>query len=405
MRKKQGTVFGSKSKGGARGPAALIKAGGLNLKTSLAKETPDLTDLVQLYPESLIPLNAGKAATFPRVTYDQLKAFGLPKKIAHELATGGLPASVIRQPTLDIIETLKKASISSSKEARYILTGSAGSGKSMLLVQAASYALEAGWIVFYAPQLTKWLDSSTQYAYDEKSKQFAQIELSSQLLTKLLGVNKALLGKIELPETLTIAGEEFAAGSKLVDLVAAGAKEERLSVEALAATVDVLSKQTAIPVLLAVDEANALFRTSEYRAPDYTRLEPYNLSASSLVLDLLTGRKSFGAGAVLGALCWSNTQVPVSDTLLHGLGVPTTHPVTPYTRHDEVHLANAQSGIKPIEVPLGMNGKEAAAMFEIWTRKGWASNREYCEPSEESAGESRKASSGRRGPCVRLVCK
>lgn len=337
--------------------------------------------------ESLIPLNAGKASTFPRSTYDQLKAFGLPKRIAHELANGGLPTSIIRQPTLDLVKALNTAKSGSSKDARYLLTGTVGAGKSMLLVQAAAYALEAGWIVLYVPQASKWLDSSTQYAYNADTKLFHQTELSSQLLTKLLGVNKALLAKVELPEAVKIGSDEFAAGSKLADLVALGAKEERLAVEVLNATVDILSKQRTVPVLLAVDEAQTLFRTSEYRAPDYTRLEPYHLSVSQLVLDLFTGRKSFAAGAVVGALSRSNTQWPVSDTLLHGVGAQTAHPVTVYTKHDEVHLKNAKSGIKLLEVPLGMTGSEAAAMFEVWTRKGWATNRECGAPERSERGE------------------
>jgi small subunit ribosomal protein S29 len=374
VRKKQGTGFGAKGKGAARGPAALIKAGGLTLRTTLAKEPADLSDLVQLYPEALVPLNAGAAATFPRATYEHLKTFGLGKRIALELANGGLPTSVIRQATLDLVATLNAAKGKSSKNARLLLSGPRGAGKSMLMLQAAAYALEAGWVVLYVPQASKWLDSSTQFEYNAESKSFHQTELSQQILTKLAAVNKAQLAKITLPEALKVGWESFEAGTKLADVVALGAKNDRLAVPALEATVTVLSKQTAVPVLLAVDEAQAFFRTSDYRAPDYTRLEPYHLSASSLVLDLLTGRRAFGAGAVIGALSHSNTQWPVSDTLLHGIGQPTAHPVHPYTKHDEVHLANAQSGIQTVEVPLGMTGKEAAAMFEVWTRKGWATN-------------------------------
>ncbi|GMK58752.1 hypothetical protein CspeluHIS016_0601940 [Cutaneotrichosporon spelunceum] len=396
MRKKQGTGFGAKGKGAARGPAALIKAGGLNLRTTLAKDAPDLTDLVQLYPEALIPLNVGTAATLPRTTYEHLKTFGLGKRIASEFAHGGLPTSVIRQATLDLVGTLNAAKGSSSKETRLLLTGPRGAGKSMLMLQAVAYALEAGWIVLYVPQASKWLDSSTQYEYNEADKSFHQTEVSQQLLTKLGAVNKAELAKVTLPEAVKIGSQTLAAGSKLADLVALGAKEDALAVPALAATVDVLSKQTEVPVLLAVDEMHALFRTSEYRAPDYTRLEPYNLSASSLVLDLLTGRKAFGAGAVLGALSGSNTDWPVSDTLLHGLGQPTAHPVHPYTKHDEVHLANAQSGIKTVEVPLGMSGKEAAAMFEVWTRKGWATN-----PADDIFLGGLNAASGNPGEMAR----
>jgi len=37
------------------------------------------------------------------------------------------------------------------------------------------------------------------------------------------------------------------------------------------------------------------------------------------------------------------------------------------------HLANASSGMEKIDVPFGMSPVEAAGLFEIWARKGWAS--------------------------------
>jgi small subunit ribosomal protein S29 len=47
-----------------------------------------------------------------------------------------------------------------------------------------------------------------------------------------------------------------------------------------------------IPVLFAIDEAQALFQQTTYRAPDYSPIESYSLSAPLLALDYLSGRKS-----------------------------------------------------------------------------------------------------------------
>lgn len=47
-----------------------------------------------------------------------------------------------------------------------------------------------------------------------------------------------------------------------------------------------------VNVLLAVDEVQALFMTSEYRTPDYTLLESYALSVPRLLLDYISGRKA-----------------------------------------------------------------------------------------------------------------
>lgn len=44
-------------------------------------------------------------------------------------------------------------------------------------------------------------------------------------------------------------------------------------------------------VLIAIDDVQALFRQSAYRAPDYTLLQSYALSAPRLMLDFISGRK------------------------------------------------------------------------------------------------------------------
>jgi small subunit ribosomal protein S29 len=56
---------------------------------------------------------------------------------------------------------------------------------------------------------------------------------------------------------------------------------------------DVLAAQTEVPVLLAIDEVQALFSRSEVRTPDYKVLESYHLSTPKLALDFITGKKSF----------------------------------------------------------------------------------------------------------------
>lgn len=54
-----------------------------------------------------------------------------------------------------------------------------------------------------------------------------------------------------------------------------------------------VSAGRSVNVLLAVDEVQALFMTSEYRSPDFTLLESYALSLPRLLLDYISGRKAF----------------------------------------------------------------------------------------------------------------
>lgn len=348
----------------------------MSLSSSLAREKAPLDDLVQLYPESIVPLNLGKAALFPRNTFDQLQVFGLPRKLAKDLADGS-PASIIRQETLDLVKTLSSGKSSSSKDARYIMTGHRGSGLSTLLVQAVSYAIESGWIVLYVPEARRWIDSSEPYAYDEKSMTFHQSALAASLLSKLHAVNRDRLKSLKLSADVELDGNnKFSAGGRLDDVVALGAKDSRVAVKALEVTMSELSKQTQFPVLFAVDDAQCLFQTSKYRQPDYSVVESYNLSTPRLALEYFTGTKEFAKGVVLGAVSQTldgSVQLPTVE-LHSGLGIQTRRPVTPYSKLQEYHLKNASSGIKPIELPFGMNGTDAAGMFELWVRKGWIVN-------------------------------
>lgn len=362
---------------------------GLVLKTTLAREPADLTDLVQLYPvsrgfeitgpiltytqESVIPLNVGKASTFPRNTYDQLKTFGLPIRLEKELAIGS-PASVVRQATLDLVQTLEKSKGGSSKDARFILSGVKGSGKSTLLVQAVSYALESGWIVLYVPRAEKWVDSTAQFKYNAASQTFHQTETSAGLLSKLHSVNRDRLATITLPEALTFGEFKFAAGSNLDELVSAGSKEELIAVPVLEKVLELLGKQTKIPVLVAIDDVQTLFGTTAYRTPTYEPLEPYYLSAPRLFLDYLSNRKSFANGAIVTAPSYTRTKILPSDNFYKGFDIESRTAITEYTKFDEHHLAHAKSGIKKIEIPFGLSGAEAVSMFELWTRKGWVTN-------------------------------
>lgn len=48
-----------------------------------------------------------------------------------------------------------------------------------------------------------------------------------------------------------------------------------------------------VSVLLAVDDLQALFRTSLYRNAEFEHVEAYHLSLPRLVLDFASGKKSF----------------------------------------------------------------------------------------------------------------
>ncbi|ORX35071.1 mitochondrial ribosomal death-associated protein 3-domain-containing protein [Kockovaella imperatae] len=315
--------------------------------------------VVEFSPERLMEDNVGLPTLFPVSTLGELKPFGLPRQLDKELTSYGPPASVVRYATLGMKHILESGASQSSEEARYLLTGHRGSGKSFLLLQTVCQALVNNWIVLYFPRTGAWIDSTFSYEYNAESQTFHQPSLALHILQTIASVNGSELSKIPSPNK----------DGTLADFIRKIKKEEH-AVKGLEQVMTALASQTQVPVLLAMDDAHTLFATSKYRSPDYEKLRSYHMSTPLLMLDYLTARKTFNRGMVISALSYSDTVFYPSLSLEHGLGLESDRHLDPYDTIDPTHYAHATSGIKKIHLPYGMSTKEAAGMFEIWSRKG-----------------------------------
>jgi len=170
----------------------------------------------------------------------------------------------------------------------------------MLLLQTAAYARESGWVVLYIPRgmshsmpddcvdavASEWIESKTEYAYNPSTKLFNQPALAHSILSSLLTTNPTTLSSIK---TKTQIGK-YKPNTSISEICKAPKSAE--SVEHLEGVLETLG-QSERPVLVAVDEVQALFSTSGVRTPDFRVLESYHLSTPNLFLDYLTGKKSF----------------------------------------------------------------------------------------------------------------
>ncbi|OCF34889.1 mitochondrial carrier protein [Kwoniella heveanensis CBS 569] len=368
---KQG--FNQKKKESASGGGGGSGNATIALRFSMAGSPPDLSDMAPLQPGKYRKEHVGKPALIREGTFEKLKASGLPKNLEKELSSSGGPASVIRQSTVELAQKLEEGKDRNSKDARFVLTGERGSGKSMLLLQTVAYACESGWIVLCNPRASEWTNSSSHYVYDSTTQTFSQWQSAQRILSTLSATNGNKLEAITLSSDVELAqGRMVEAGSSLDTLVQTGAKDDRVAVKALDAVMAVLEEQTQYPVLWAIDEAQTLFTTSKYRTADYTPIEPYHLSTPRLALDFIAGRRTFSRGAVITALSLSDPTTLPSPALNTALSLSSPRPITPYTQLDPYHLAHASSGLNKIAVPFGMNAAEASGMFELFARKGWA---------------------------------
>jgi small subunit ribosomal protein S29 len=137
---------------------------------------------------------------------------------------------------------------------------------------------------------SEWIQSKSEYHYNSSTKSFNQSALSLSILESLLTINPQTLSSINSTTQIS----NFKSGTSLAEICRLASKSPAGDLVAiLEGVLETLAKQTEVPVLMAIDEAQALFSTSGVRTPDYKILESYHLSTPKLTLDYITGKKSF----------------------------------------------------------------------------------------------------------------
>jgi hypothetical protein len=135
------------------------------------------------------------------------------------------------------------------------------------------------------------------------------------------------------------------------------------------------------PVLLAVDEAQALFMRSNYRSPQFDLLESYALSLPRLLLDYVSGRKSFNKGAILTAISLSTPQHAPSREVYAALPqLANASVVTPYDKVD-VHHVEAAKGLEVFDVGDRLDLQEARGILDL------CQHRKFVFGGESEAGQ------------------
>ncbi len=309
--KKKSAHSGPRSTSGRRKGGADSTAG-LSRSSEFHVEAPDMSHLPLLHAEALTPASAGQTFAFSDQTLAAFKAFGLPQELERELATQPKPRSLVRQQTLDVLDKLDAAS-KANKGTSIVLDGNRGSGKSMLLAQSIAYALDDGWVVVSVPRAINLINSSTLYTYNAQHKAYLQPEATQQVLEAVLRVNGAALKQIKTTDSVSVDGSQIEAGTAVETLVKRGIETTSPAAKQtlLEATFKALASQKERPVLVAVDDAQALFRTSLYKDPDFVSLESYELGLPRALLSLITSEGSaIGRGAFVAALSTTHTEFP-----------------------------------------------------------------------------------------------
>jgi len=246
------------------------------------------------------------------------------------------------------------------------LTGKPGSGKSHVLLQAVNYCSANDWIVLYVPRAIEWVNSSSPYSYDAGTQTFLQPTIASDVLRQLTTVNAPSFQSLVTDSEINIEKVgTIPANTNMDQLAQVGIKDPNVAPKVLSVLLEELGKQTKYPVLLAVDDVQALYCTSKYRDPQFNFIKGFNLSMPRLILEYASGMKSFARGAVLGALSTADTTFRTSVPLIEALKITSDRPVSAYEKRS-ADLALYSKGLRSIPVPERLEVNEAASLFEVW---------------------------------------
>ncbi|KAF3926412.1 hypothetical protein AA313_de0205188 [Arthrobotrys entomopaga] len=207
--------------------------------------------------------------------------------------------------------------------ANYIITGKAGTGKSILLLQAIVTAIRRNWLVMTIPNAHDVVIGTTAYEINPETGRYVQRDYISKMLGKIGKANAEILLSYKVKDDVQIGNTEIVAGESLMMIVDAGSSSSEHSYEAFVALLAELEKPGAPPVLFTLDNLDyALRLESGYKTPEYKDVYPPNLEVLHTFFEYLSGRRKFARQMVIGVTTTELHSNPSLDLTLQGKPLP-----------------------------------------------------------------------------------
>ncbi|WFD00369.1 hypothetical protein MYAM1_003117 [Malassezia yamatoensis] len=382
-----------------------------------------MSDLLELDASAISKSTLATPLAWTKMQLEAQSRFGLPQEIKRSQTIQPRPRTIIRSKSVSLIDSLESANKSASQ--RQLLIGELGCGKSTYILQSIAHALSAGWIVLYIPRAISLVDSSSPYAYNAALQTYLQPAIVDHLLSAMLDVNRKALKQVKINEALRVDNKEvFASGTTLDAVLDRTLKEHnsaftrQLVLELVWST---LAKQSEVPVLVAVDDAQVLFGPTLYRNPDFVPLQAYELAVPRSLLNIFISPREnahLKRGAVLATISMTHANFPAPAELLIAMresasaeksSVPWNRvkkifasPTCPtrvsephaYTEIESQNLTNARNAqFQLVDVGEKLSRPEAASLLHLMSRENafWAipDDELFIEKLVESSGNIR----------------
>ncbi|SDA07269.1 BZ3501_MvSof-1269-A2-R1_Chr6-2g08371 [Microbotryum saponariae] len=208
---------------------------------------------------------------------------------------------------------------------------------------------------------TPVVNSSTPHVYSPQRALFDQPQFAAQFLQRIAHTNKTLLSSLKTTQPYEFTAD-LPIGTSLYSLITQSSPQDRIAPLLLEALFFELSRQTSHPVLLAIDQAQGLFNTTQCVDPTYRKLEAHDLSLPRLLLDYVGGVKNFSNGLVLiSPSHQSTTTSPALEEHLSSSPYPSYTPLGP-SHHIYSSLL---SSVRQLPVPARLENREALGIVDL----------------------------------------
>ena len=204
---------------------------------------------------------------------------------------------------------------SSSLENRFIVNGSSGLGKSTIIAHLQAFAITETnnkAVIFPISNADLLVDGSSDLKLNPETKKYDQPMYTKTFIKKFKYLNGDILSQIPLSGEITpvsalykkLANQKITGTlADFVDYILKTPTSEVNTTYAFTTILDELSKQTALPVYLTIDNFSAFIQhgVSKYRDVENRRIYFQNFTVADALLQFVSGEKAFNQGAVMVA--------------------------------------------------------------------------------------------------------
>ncbi|KAJ1964133.1 hypothetical protein GGI12_001617 [Dipsacomyces acuminosporus] len=289
-----------------------------------------------------------------------------PGYLAGDFKLFGKAALLYRQITQRLVDQLSKYAGEGAPKKATVIDGPNGSGKSAELLKLVSFAAASNYIVIYAYSTIRWVNSSRPYAPSTADDSFLQHEAVLDLLRTTLSLSQDALAQVSLGKSTTVGKKTFDAEKTLADLVEFGVQTPALAHDVLDQLLSVASAQTKVPVVIALDEVNALWCNTAYRDQEDAILPANRLRLVRSLLPFFEGAKTLAKGWAVGATSYLETKYMPKD-LKARLNPPRAIPIANKDVASDPNLAKPATEVPFDVVKLDrLSASEAKGILDFY---------------------------------------